>query len=548
MDESSSSSFVSDEEEKPKLMESIMLQKLDKREFTNLAAEIRNRKNIFYRYIISNFGPNFIKIKPESYNELIDKCKIFYFSPESQFLNNFPKLKNKILKEKQINYNKLLTKIDIGSLLYLSEARKKKRLDQNDKKNETIMAYSKNFATQGTKDVINNEIFKVKFWNKNAKKINKVLKNRFKPIFAKLFNKDDEKEFHDDENKESENLTLLNNNKLDNNENIKENIRYNPILTYYNNIHKLKKENNAKDIYDMETHENLKESYTNNINSIKDSSYPSIFNKTNYLKSSSNEIEKINNIKTINPIISRNKKIFDNKKNGDSIYKSSIRSTLFKSNSSSIKYKKNIKNKVSNLNSQTYFCNMKLYDLITRNKTVLPGKILKNSEKDFDINYALSESSKNPSRWKKSHKGTFSYLTDEKLDSTIEKSLKGEKIDIIVKEAKNNGTPENFILKRERKLFPKKLIKMNDDFALQMVDKLFPKNKLEKYVMPEINDTYKEKKEIKEHKYANDLRSKAKNNHEKIIKMAFLLAKSKDKFYKINLKGRHKSNKKINNN
>ena len=126
MDESSSSSFVSDEEEKPKLMESIMLQKLDKREFTNLAAEIRNRKNIFYRYIISNFGPNFIKIKPESYNELIDKCKIFYFSPESQFLNIFPKLKNKILKEKQINYNKLLTKIDIGSLLYLSEARKKK--------------------------------------------------------------------------------------------------------------------------------------------------------------------------------------------------------------------------------------------------------------------------------------------------------------------------------------------------------------------------------------------------------------------------------------
>ena len=544
MDESSSSSFVSDEEEKPKLMESIMIQKLDKREFTNLGAEIRNRKNIFYRYIISNFGPNFIKIKPESYNELIDKCKIFYFSPESQFLNNFPKLKNKILKEKQINYNKLLTKIDIGSLLYLSEARKKKRLDQNDKKNETIMAYSKNFATQGTKDVINNEIFKVKFWNKNAKKINKVLKNRFKPIFTKLFNKVDEKEFHDDENKESDNLTLLNNNKLDNNENIKENIRYNPILTYYNNIQKLKKENNAKDIYDMETHENLKESYTNNINSIKDSSYPSIFNKTNYLKSSSNEIEKINNIKVINPIISRNKKIFDIKKNNDSRFKSSIRSTLFKSNSSSIKYKKNIKNKVSDLNSQTYFCNMKLYDLITRNKTVLPGKILKNSEKDFDINYALSESSKNPSRWKKSHKGTFSYLTDEKLDSTIEKSLKGEKIDIIVKEAKNNGTPENFILKRERKLFPKKLIKMNDDFALQMVDKLFPKNKLEKYVMPEINDTYKEKKEIKEHKYANDLRSKAKNNHEKIIKMAFLLAKSKDKFYKINLKGRHKSNKK----
>ena len=290
MDESSSGSFVSGEEEKPKLMESIMIQKLDKKDITDLGLEIKNRKNIFYRYILNNFGPNFIKIKPESYNELVDKCKTFYFSPESQFLNNFPKLRNRILKERQINYNKLLSKINVGSLLYLSEARKKKKLDQNDQKNERLMAFSKNFASQDTKDVISTEIYKVKFWKKNAKKINKVLKNKFKNIFANLIIKTNEQENQVDE-KEKENLTFLNkfNNKVDNLENIKENTRYNPILTYYNNIQKLKNENNKKDIYDLETNENIKGSYTSNINSLKDYSFPSIINKTNYPKSSSNQ-------------------------------------------------------------------------------------------------------------------------------------------------------------------------------------------------------------------------------------------------------------------
>ena len=194
MDESSSGSFVSDEEEKPKLMESIMIQKLDKKDITDLGLEIKNRKNIFYRYILNNFGPNFIKIKPESYNELVDKCKTFYFSPESQFLSNFPKLKARILKERNINNNKLLTKIDLGNLLYLSEARKKRYLDQNDQKNERLITYSKNFSTQNTKDLISNEIYKATFWDKNAKKNNKILKNKFAHLISKLFNKTNEYE------------------------------------------------------------------------------------------------------------------------------------------------------------------------------------------------------------------------------------------------------------------------------------------------------------------------------------------------------------------
>ena len=105
MDESSSDSYISIEETKPKFMENIMIQNLDKKRNVNLSLEITKRKKIFNRYIRNNFGQNFIKIKPESYLDLVDKCKTFYFSPESQFLSNFPKLKAKILKERNINKN-----------------------------------------------------------------------------------------------------------------------------------------------------------------------------------------------------------------------------------------------------------------------------------------------------------------------------------------------------------------------------------------------------------------------------------------------------------
>ena len=260
MDESSSDSYISIEETKPKFMENIMIQNLDKKRNVNLSLEITKRKKIFNRYIRNNFGQNFIKIKPESYLDLVDKCKTFYFSPESQFLSNFPKLKAKILKERNINNNKLLTKIDLGNLLYLSEARKKRYLDQNDQKNERLITYSKNFSSQNTKDLISNEIYKATFWDKNAKKNDKILKNKFAHIIAKFFDKMDDKEINE---KDKEKLVLFNNN-LENSEINKENKRYNPIITYYNNIAHLKNEYNSEDFDEnLETNENIKESYTN---------------------------------------------------------------------------------------------------------------------------------------------------------------------------------------------------------------------------------------------------------------------------------------------
>ena len=51
----------------------------------------------------------------------------------------------------------------------MSEADKKRNRDRNARKTEKLMTLSKNFTTQNTKDVISNEVYKVKFWNKESK-------------------------------------------------------------------------------------------------------------------------------------------------------------------------------------------------------------------------------------------------------------------------------------------------------------------------------------------------------------------------------------------
>ena len=177
------------------------------------------------------------------------------------------------------------------------------------------------------------------------------------------------------------------------------------------------------------------------------------------------------------------------------------------------------------------FCSTKIKSLFRQNET----------------NISLSESSNYPSKWKKNNQGTFSYLTYEKLNSTIEKNLRGEKTTEIVKEAKNNISSENNFRKRELKLFPKKIIQIKDEYALEMVDKLFSRNQLSRHKMPGLKETVKERREMREHRFVNILRNRAKNNHDKIIRMGFYLAKEKEKFFIKNNKKHNKSNKKINN-
>ena len=574
---SSDSSFLSQEPEQS-ILKNIMTQKLDKKRNLNISKEIKKRKKMFDHLIYDKFGRHFLKIKSEAYTDFIDKCKTYYFSPDSKFLNNFPKLKQSLLKEKRvnINYNKLLPKINMGSMLYLSEADKKRNRDRNARKTEKLMTLSKNFTTQNTKDVISNEVYKVKFWNKESKNINKILKNKYLNIFKNfilkninIVNNDEtdnniNNEIADDKNiEEINNLSPVKNknediNQVDDNqyiEKIKENKRYNPIISYYNNIPNNNGRKSSLDninLMSIKTSPNLKES-NNKMNYIKDYSFSSLINKTNSLKTSSNEKEIINNIKSFNSI-SRNSKSFEIKRKLRTSFNFRTKSKRF-SNLNPFRYKKNINNKVQDLNSQTKLCNVKLYNLITNNKTVLPGKRLTNSEKVFDINYSLSETTKHLSKWKKNNKGTFSYLTYEKLNQVNSKSLKSDSINTLVKEVKNNMNQIDKIRKRELKLFPKRLLEIKDEYALQLVDKLFSRENLERHRMPEIKDTLKEQREMKQIQLINELRNRTFKNYNKIKRMGFYLVQRKekfnlteDKYHRKSYKNRNNDDLKVNNN
>ena len=574
---SSDSSFLSQEPEQS-ILKNIMTQKLDKKRNLNISKEIKKRKKMFDHLIYDKFGRHFLKIKSEAYTDFIDKCKTYYFSPDSKFLNNFPKLKQSLLKEKRvnINYNKLLPKINMGSMLYLSEADKKRNRDRNARKTEKLMTLSKNFTTQNTKDVISNEVYKVKFWNKESKNINKILKNKYLNIFKNfilkninIVNNDEtdnniNNEIADDKNiEEINNLSPVKNknediNQVDDNqyiEKIKENKRYNPIISYYNNIPNNNGRKSSLDninLMSIKTSPNLKES-NNKMNYIKDYSFSSLINKTNSLKTSSNEKEIINNIKSFNSI-SRNSKSLEIKRKLITSLNFRTKSKRF-SNLNPFRYKKNINNKVQDLNSQTKLCNVKLYNLITNNKTVLPGKRLTNSEKVFDINYSLSETTKHLSKWKKNNKGTFSYLTYEKLNQVNSKSLKSDSINVLVKEVKNNMNQIDKIRKRELKLFPKRLLEIKDEYALQLVDKLFSRENLERHRMPEIKDTLKEQREMKQIQLINELRNRTIKNYNKIKRMGFYLVQRKekfnlteDKYHRKSYKNRNNDDLKVNNN
>ena len=106
------------------------------------------------------------------------------------------------------------------------------------------------------------------------------------------------------------------------------------------------------------------------------------------------------------------------------------------------------------------------------------------------------------------------------------------KINSLIKEVKNNLSAQNKFKKRELKLFPKRIYKMKDDYALEMVERLYSAHKISREKAPEIKEDIKEDKEIKNKKKVITLRKKTKSNHEKIVKMGLFLAMEKDKFFK----------------
>ena len=134
---------------------------------TNILQNISQKETQIYKLFRKNLGKHFFGMKPTSL--LLFEKRLQQYFQASNFLNSFS-------GKKSINFN---DKINIGSLDFLA-------LSENKTKNEIfhslnpekILSISKNFSLKQSKDIITQEFFKVKYIQKNAKRIAKILNNK----------------------------------------------------------------------------------------------------------------------------------------------------------------------------------------------------------------------------------------------------------------------------------------------------------------------------------------------------------------------------------
>jgi hypothetical protein len=278
--------------------------------------------------------------------------------------------------------------------------------------------------------------------------------------------------------------------------------------------------NNIK-YYKYNNNKSTKVNFTNNIKN--ESSFPSLTFNINDNSSHLNN----NILKTNNSYISRNNERFKEAKN--KLFKSTFHNTnksIKELIESSIKYKRNLSEKVKKLNKHTIKCNLKLCKLIDNiNKN---SKLTKKKIKKFNIKKDISDDSIN------NKKKVFNYYEyKKKLKSKTHKNIS---ISTLLKETKKNLFLDDKILKKELKLFPKKILVLNDHYALTMVERLYNSSKIYREKSPEDEEKLKEKKDITNNYKIVNLKKMNKINHDKIIKMGEVLIKEKDRLFKQNKK------------
>ena len=170
-EDSNYDSFLDEGNEELNFYKGVMTQKLGRKQIY-MEREIKNKKKALNRFIYERFGSDFIPIKSESLIAFELGLKEYLFSPSSEFLNHFPRLKRKLLKERKIKEDKLKEKINVGTLLYLSMQRNDKNI------NDKFFQRSKNLNSTAAKNILTNAVYKARFEKKNKERINKILSYR----------------------------------------------------------------------------------------------------------------------------------------------------------------------------------------------------------------------------------------------------------------------------------------------------------------------------------------------------------------------------------
>ena len=522
-------SIYFDDEEEIQLYKGIMNQKISKKNIV-LSNEITKKKKIVNRLFKDRFGKNFIPIKLESLKAFESFVRFYLFSPTSKILSRFPKLKKRILHEKDINYNALKDKINIGSLLYLNLSGNGATLNKNI--NEKFFQISKNLSTTISKDTISNSVYNVKFLKKNVERINKILSDKGKG-----------KTLQDLSNKK---IKLSNINNIGtNNNNYKgrnftnDNLRTKQLTTNKNIFNK---DDNFKINIINENLEDMKlNTEENNFPSIdKSKTSLNYFNKSQYKpnflldKYKNNILKKYNSRNNASKLV-RFEELTENitpKGNNDHSEKvfSPYKTFSGFNNKHNLKlfnqkkFQNDINKYVENLNEQTDSCNKKLIRLINGN---LKEKKKTNQEENQEVINLKN------------------ILIDKKNSKKKKKVSNIKQIKNLIKRAKLDFEGEanlDKIKKKELKKLGHYLNEMNNDFALYKVNELYTKGQLKRegknFSQEELQKLRKKKiREIKVFRSRNN----SKMNYLKMVKMKNNLILIKDKFDKVDIETRNRT-------
>ena len=522
-------SIYFDDEEEIQLYKGIMNQKISKKNIV-LSNEITKKKKIVNRLFKDRFGKNFIPIKLESLKAFESFVRFYLFSPTSKILSRFPKLKKRILHEKDINYNALKDKINIGSLLYLNLSGNGTTLNKNI--NEKFFQISKNLSTTISKDTISNSVYNVKFLKKNVERINKILSDKGKG-----------KTMQDLSNKKIKlsniNNIGTNNNKYKGRNFTNDNLRTKQLTTNKNIFNK---DDNFKINIINENLEDMKlNTEENNFPSIdKSKTSLNYFNKSQYKpnflldKYKNNILKKYNSRNNASKLV-RFEELTENitpKGNNDHSEKvfSPYKTFSGFNNKHNLKlfnqkkFQNDINKYVENLNEQTDSCNKKLIRLINGN---LKEKKKTNQEENQEVINLKN------------------ILIDKKNSKKKKKVSNIKQIKNLIKRAKLDFEGEanlDKIKKKELKKLGHYLNEMNNDFALYKVNELYTKGQLKRegknFSQEELQKLRKKKiREIKVFRSRNN----SKMNYLKMVKMKNNLILIKDKFDKVDIETRNRT-------
>ena len=533
------------------LLKDIMSQKIESKKEFALPTEISHKKKQIVNMFNNKFGKSFLNRKPEYLIMMEKLLQKYLFDPDSKFLNKLPALKKKLQIERKMNEEMLTTKINMGEMIFYNLR------DKNDKivrsttnSKEKILGLSKNFSSKKEKDIVNNQFYKIKFWDRNSKRIDKLFskasKNKINSNFSYKGNNGDEAQFmeQENENDDSDKNKVNNNNSNDNDESL-EDILMKNFITDKRNSSKIGKSlesspNTGTGGYKRlflvdknETHSsnkliissnsnnnnekrNVPKNYKLKLNNNKSknffSPYSTSYNefngpvpkssvlniKNNYIKTVDNKFNKRHNLKSLSPNIHN---IFNNQefsnllKSTTRVHSKKISRVVEKIRVLSMQFKSKFDNKISRLNKHIYKCNNQLYKLIDGNNidkvAVKEEAMLKKNKIDLkEILYGGD-------------------VVKKKKDNII----KNETIKNIVKNIADEE--EN---KKNQTILRKKINNLPDDLALEMVEHSVRDKRVE-FNLKEILKASERKKTDVEEKRLENSRKKLEANYNKMIKL-----------------------------